>query len=334
MPVTKFFKRFKSLLRPATHRDTPDAHGENFDRISPQREYSGSQNRLYRVHTPPGYRTNTPLPLAMVLHGCLQDHLDIQAISQFDVVANRHNFIAVYPFVTHYSDLRTRNCWGWWLKKHIIPGSGEVEDLWHIVEGVNAEFSVDPRRIHIAGLSSGGCMTVAALTVHANRFASGAAVAGLAYGESPGAVLTLPFSQQRRYKPIAETVTLMQKIRNNERTPTPLFIVHSHGDQSVQIQAAKNLRDSWLSYFSSDRKIIEREKHYSTLGTAWVHTRYGKWLGESVVETLFLDGLEHGWYGGAAGKFSYTSAPSISEMMWQFFNRHPLKSTRMTKLSR
>ena len=326
-----FFDRIRSMLRrDSEFTETP---GENFDRVLAQRDYPGSQKRLYRVHTPPGLRAGAPLPLVMVLHGCLQDHLDIQAISRFDAVADRHNFITLYPFVTHYSDIRTRNCWGWWLKKHITPGSGEVEDLWQIVEAVSAEFSVDPRRIHIAGLSSGGCMTVAALTVHANRFASGAVVAGLAYGETPGAILTLPFSEQRHYKSVADTVAQMRKIRRNERTPTPLFIVHSHADQTVHIQAATNLRNSWLEYFSSDKTLMARAKHYVTRGTPWVHTRYGSWFGSSLVETVFLQGLAHGWYGGAAGKFSYTEAPVTAELMWRFFSRHPLLSMQTSELA-
>jgi len=40
------------------------------------------------------------------------------------------------------------------------------------------------------------------------------------------------------------------------------------------------------------------------------------------VETLFLQGLGHGWYGGAPGAHSYTDAPPIADMIWNFFRRH------------
>jgi poly(hydroxyalkanoate) depolymerase family esterase len=322
----KIFKRVKRLFKQRKPRIKTEPLGKAFDRESEKQRYPGSQKRQYRVYLPTGYRNNRPAPLVMVLHGCLQDHLAIQAISDFDAVAEQHDFIVVYPFVTRYTDIRTRNCWGWWRAKHISPGSGEVEDLWRIVEKVSAEFSIDARRIHIAGLSSGGCMAVAALTVHANRFASGAAVAALAYGETPSAIIKRPFATDRLYMSITETTALMEKARNHNRTAAPLFIVHSHDDDAVHIKAAENLRDSWLAYFSADMQPHIREHHHSTEGTPWVHTRYGKRFSNSIVETVFLHGPGHGWYGGAPGKFSYPTAPPTAELMWDFFSEHALVS--------
>ena len=245
-------------------------------------------------------------------------------ISEFDCLADRHNFIVVYPFVTHYTDMRARNCWGWWRPEHIKPGAGEVEDLWQIVEAVAAEFAVNRRRIHIAGLSSGGGMAVAALTVHAGRFASGAVVAGVPYGENVGAV-ALPYAAMRRFRPVDTTVALMERARQNDRTPAPICIVHSHDDGAVDIQAGKNLRDSWIKYFGAGKKLSKRVKCRSAHGISCTHTRYRKRFGGSVVETIFLSGPGHGWYGGAPGQFSYPSAPRISDLIWTFFAGHRLE---------
>jgi poly(hydroxyalkanoate) depolymerase family esterase len=321
----KFWKRFKLPLQ--QWRRESKQQGQIFDRISAQQNYSGSQKRQYRVYVPARYNRHNPMPLVMLLHGCLQTHLDIQAVSEFDGAAERHGFIVVYPFVTRYTDIRARNCWGWWREKHIAPGSGEVADLWQIATEVCAEFSIDSRRIHIAGLSSGGCMAVAALTVHVNRFASGAVVAALAYGESPRAVIAKPFVKTRQYKTIAETAALMEKVRVNDRTVTPLFVIHSRDDSAVHIQAAENLRDSWLEYFGAGIKLLNRESTDITHCTRWIHTRYGKRFENSMVETLFLEGLGHGWYGGAPGKFSFPAAPPTAELMWNFFKRHALVSS-------
>jgi poly(hydroxyalkanoate) depolymerase family esterase len=326
-----FFNRLKSVLKHTRHRQTvrrnPSmAQGESLVRVSAPHTYPGSTERLYRIYVPPGYRPDKPLPLIMVLHGCLQDHLDIQAISQFDLVADQHKFIVVYPFVTRYTDLRTHNCWGWWRPEHITPGRGEVADLDHIVDEVRSEFSIDARRIHIAGVSAGGCMAVAALTALTNRFASGAAVAALAYGEGPRAIISLSLSGKRHYQPVKKTVALMSKVRDNDRTVPPLLVVHSDGDRSVHTQAAENLRDSWLGYFGSGLKLIKQEEQHSTHGTPWLHTRYRLRFGGSIVETIFLHGLAHGWYGGAPGRFSYPLAPPLAELMWDFFSRHPLNT--------
>lgn len=326
-----FFSRLKSALKHTQHpqamrRNPSMAQGESLVRVSAPYAYPGSTERLYRIYVPPGYRPGKPLPLVMVLHGCMQDHLDIQAISQFDLVADKHDFIVVYPFVTRYTDMRTHNCWGWWRPEHITPGNGEVADLASIVNEVRSEFSIDARRIHITGVSAGGCMAVAALTAYANQFASGAAVAALAYGEGPKAIIPLSFSGKRQYQPLQKTVALMSKIRNNDRTVRPLLIMHSDGDRSVHTQAAENLRDSWLHYFSPGIRLANHVEQHSTHGTPWVHTRYHRRFGGSIVETIFLHGLAHGWYGGAPGKFSFPKAPPTAELMWDFFSRHPLST--------
>lgn len=309
-----------------------NSDGENIDRVASKRDYPSSQSRQYRVYLPKGYRPNKPLPLVMVLHGCLQTHEEIQDVSAFDCVADRHGFIVVYPYITRYYGLRVRDCWGWWHREHIQQGHGEVEDLWQIVEDVCTHYAINRRRMHIAGLSSGACMAVAALTVHAGRFASGAAVAGVAYGETPRAV-SLPFGMPSRYRTTKKTVQQMALARNNDRRPVPLMIVHSHDDHTVPMKAAENLRDSWLAYFYEREKWQEKISHHRAHGVTWIHGKYGKRFTRSLVETLFLNGPDHGWYGGRPGDFSYPDAPAISEMMWHFFKRHQAPKTAIVDIA-
>lgn len=317
-----FFKRFRWPFRRTALLVQPGLQGTVLDRVAAKGRHPASSQRLYRLYIPASCQTGKPAPLVMVLHGCLQTHLEIQSISGFDALAEQQGFMVVYPFVTGYSDIRIRNCWGWWLSRHIRPGSGEVEDLWQIVEQVASDFVVDHDRIHIAGLSSGAGMTVAALTVHRGRFASGMAVAGVAYGEGPRAALQLPFNIKRRYAPVNNTIALMRSVRHNDANLAPLLIVHSHDDDAVHIQAAENLRDSWLGYLGTDGEFDSQQVQHLTAGTAWTQTRYAGTAGPSVVETLFLRGPGHGWYGGAPGRFSYPHAPRITEIAWQFFQQH------------
>jgi len=256
----------------------------------------------------------------MVLHGCQQCHEDIRAISNFDAIADRAGFIVVYPSVTSYRDIRMENCWGWWMAKEIRPGGGEVEDLWQIVEEVKEEFAVDPRRIHIAGLSSGGGMAVAAMVVHSPRIASGAVVAGLPYSES---CLALAFG--RRHKPVEQVVAAMNGAMGNAKRPVPIFIAHSRADEVIGIRAAENIRDSWATCFDIDTSTRTREHSGSIRGTPWTHTKYRGENRRTIIETLFLEGKAHGWYGGNPGAFSDPDAPDISKRMWRFFRRHPLE---------
>lgn len=317
-------KRGRSTKDVFEHPVQPNPHGQNVDRVLKQYQHPGSDQRHYRVYLPKNYVEGKPLPVVMVLHGCRQTHHEIQQIAGFDALADKNNFILIYPFVTRYDDMRLKNCWGWWRPEHTRAGVGEVEDLWHVVEEVADEFSVDRARVHVAGLSSGGAMTVAALTVHAGCFASGAVIAGVSYGERTGAV-TIPINSLRSYRPIERTVKLMEKARKKDRTPAPLFIIHSYKDRAVDIQAGKNLRDSWLAYFGYDKTAMQKRERHHTRGVPWVHTQYGKKQGGSIVETVFLEGGGHGWFGGAPGAYSFPGGPSLSNLMWQFFKQHPLQ---------
>ena len=280
--------------------------------------------RRYRVHVPPKSESRGPLPLVMVLHGCKQDNEDIEQISGFNDVADESGFIVAYPFVTSYRGMRIINCWGWWFEREIHRGAGEVEDLWQIIKEIGINHNIDQKRIHVTGLSSGAAMTVAMLIAHADRIASGAAVAGLAYSERPEAVRHL-FNRRPRNRPLNSIVAAMQKeLGNNQRT-VPLKIVHSHNDQTVDIQSAHNLRDSWARCFDIHLKIGKQTEQGRTASTDWELTRYRNGSDNSALQTLFLNGPGHGWYGGRPGDFSFTEAPDISRLIWQFFETHRLE---------
>lgn len=294
-------------------------------RIFHRRSYPGSRTRRFELHLPRGYRDASAMPMLVVLHGCRQDNHDIRRISNFDAIADREGFIVVYPFVTGYSGMRIRNCWGWWIESEIRPGAGEVEDLWQIVEQVKSEVNVDARRIHIAGLSSGAGMAVAAMVAHHDKIASGAVVAGVPYSETARAV-AYGAPAGVVFTPTAQIVESMKSVMGEQGRPSPVLIVHSSDDPVVDIQAARNIRDSWAKCFGIDTTRPVVKSSGTTGGQSWVHCGYRETRRRSAIETLFIEGFGHGWYGGSPGKFSYPAAPNASEFMWRFFKRHPLHS--------
>lgn len=308
--------------RPVDETQKGDAESK---RVFRRRSYPGSRTRHFELHLPRGYKEGSAIPLLMVLHGCRQNNADIRRISNFDAIADREGFIVVYPFVTGYSGMRIRNCWGWWLDSEIRPGAGEVEDLWQIVEQVRGEVSVDDWRIHIAGLSSGGGMAVAAMVAHADKIASGAAVAGVPYSETARAV-SYGAPNGAAFKPIEQLVSSMKSVLGEQGRPSPIFIVHSRDDPIVDIQAARNIRDSWAACFGIDATQPALKSSGTTEGAPWVHAGYRESRKRSAIETLFIERRGHGWYGGDPGQFSYPSAPNTAEFMWRFFRRHPLHS--------
>ncbi|MBV8554449.1 MAG: PHB depolymerase family esterase [Planctomycetaceae bacterium] len=292
----------------------------------------GSVDRKYVVHLPSNYNPAEKLPLVMVLHGCLQQgggplpFIDtIELDSKFDEVADRERFIVVYP--NHKLDVIRPSvpfCWEWWIDDNIHEGRGEVADLAEIVKEVQHDYQVDPNRIHIAGLSSGGAMTVAALVAYSEIFASGSPTAGMPYSE------TALNYQTHMYKPVEEIARAMTAEMGPHKRPVPIFIIQSEDDQVVNLHYAENIRDSWGKAFGVDtRQPISPPESGVTEGTPWTRAKYGQGPdGSTVVETLFLNGLMHGWYGGGKGEFAFPSAPNTAQLAWEFFKAHPLNPER------
>ena len=286
------------------------------------RNYPGSRARRYVVHLPRGRMSRRPRPLVVVLHGCRQDNRDIEAITGFNRLADRHRFLVAYPFITSYRGMRNRNCWGWWFDREIHAGAGEVEDLWQIIEDIKRRYGVDERRIHVAGLSSGAGMAVAMMVAHADGIASGAAVAGVPYAERADAARHA-FNQQPRNRPVAAIVKAMRAEMGDAAHLVPIQIVHSRDDDKVDIQSAKVLRDSWGHCFDIDTGRPARVVSGEDRGSAWENSFYPDDTGKTAIETLFLEGPGHGWYGGNPGEFSYPDAPDIARAIWKFFAAHP-----------
>jgi len=287
------------------------------------RTYPGSRTRFYLVHVPRGTILRRSRPLVVVLHGCHQDNRDIEHITGFNQLADRHGFLVAYPFVTSYRGLRNKNCWGWWFDREIHAGSGEVEDLWQIVEEIKLRYAVNHRRIHVTGLSSGAGMAVAMMVAHADKIASGAAVAGVPYAERAEAVRHA-FNKVPRNRPIAAIVSAMQAEMGETLRTVPIQIVHSENDDRVDIQSAKILRDSWGHCFDIDTRQSYKVTNGNAGSTNWELSRYRNGGGKSVLETLFLEGPGHGWYGGNPGNHSFPDAPDIKRSIWKFFVSHPL----------
>lgn len=314
----KSFTRIIPQIRLPFRRPAHDLHQTLQARASP-----GSRTRRYLVHVPPGYTGRRPVPLVMVLHGCMQSNETIRDISNFDTIADRAGFIVVYPFVTSYPGFRIPNCWGWWSWAQIRPGRGEVGDLWRIVETIKAEFNIDPARIHVAGLSSGAAMAVALMVAQAQQIASGATVAGVPYSESARAVAPT-LGSRKRFKPIERVSRDMTTVMGKNKRGAPIFIVHSHDDATVDIQAARNIRDSWAQCFNIDVSKGVKVRSGKTHDVPWVHKKYRDGRRRSRIETLFIKGAGHGWYGGSPGELSYPEAPNISRLIWKFFRHHRL----------
>src|SRR4051812_17330706 len=210
--------------------------GELRQKVFTAKSYPGSRDRHYQVFVPSTYTGQDAVPLVMVLHGCKQTELNMINETRFKDLAERHNFIVVYPFITSYDGLRDTNCWGFFLDQHIHKGAGEVEDLHQIALEVEAELKIDPNRRYVTGLSSGAGMSVALAVAQSAYFAAAGSVEGLPYSEtafSVGFVCANPGT----FKPVSADAVAMQveQKQPEDQRVVPIMAIHSRNDCVVNI---------------------------------------------------------------------------------------------------
>lgn len=294
-------------------------------------QYSGSRDREYEVYIPDSYTGNEPVPMVMVLHGCNQTQTNMVQETGFRELAETHNFIVVYPFITSYplTEIRNLNCWGFWFDQHIHEGAGEAEDLYQIALAVESRFKIDRNRRYLTGLSSGGAMSVVMAVAQNEYFAAAGAAAGLPYSETSSSV-GLVCVNPGQFKSTDEIVTAMEV---EQRTPEeqrmiPFMVVHSNNDCTVNKKASELIRDSWIRRYGTNQTAYETED-CTKEGVNCIHKRYGV-AERSTVETVFFEGGigdvigkgSHYWVGDNDGEFANSKGPSASELFWDFFSRH------------
>ena len=299
------------------------------ERTLPASSQPGSRARQYTIAIPDNLETGEPVPVVMVLHGCLQTQRDMISDTRFVELVDREGLVAVLPFVTSFAsnEQRQTNCWGFWFDQHQHESRGEPGDLRNILAEVEDEFLIDPDRRYVVGLSSGAAMAVIMAVTYSEDFAAAASVAGLPYDESECAVSGVCFFGGLRFKSTGDLVAAMtaEQARADEQQLVPMMVIHSTNDRTVPFQNGQNIRDVWIARF--DASTVAEESDCTHEGVACQHSVYRDGAGRTVVETVFYDGQpfvkSHAWIGDNTGQFADPTGPSATDLLWAFFQANP-----------
>jgi predicted esterase len=139
----------------------------------------------YRLFVPPQYDSTQQYPLVVELHGLGQGGSDNSSQLETSPVVYellnaasraRHPFLMVSP-----QSINQR-----------FTGSPQREQLLGLIEALRAEFSIDPKRIFITGMSAGGNATFVFAAENPSLFAAYAPVAGFGATGLSGGITDLP----------------------------------------------------------------------------------------------------------------------------------------------
>jgi len=253
------------------------------------------RTRSYILHVPANRKGAQALPLVIVLHGATQGDANAERMSSMSTLADKENFIAVYPQGTgRLPTWNSGNCCGYALQNKV----DDIGFLRALIAKLEKEYRIDPKRIYVTGISNGAMMSYRAACEMSDVVAAVAPVEGA------------------------------QNVSCQPSAPVSLIVFHGTADHLVPInggstpyQIGPHRTDSSVAEtvaFWVKRDGCAATPKHEEGNEARIDTYSGCKDG-SAVAVYVIPGGHHMWPGTS---ISGVKLPA-TELMWKFFAQHP-----------
>src|SRR4051812_18781832 len=193
--------------------------------------------------------------LIVVLHGCTQSAASYDLGAGWSTLAERYGFVLLLPEQTPANNPKT--CFNWFLPGDTARGGGEALSIRQMIEKTVGAHGIDRTRVFITGLSAGGAMAAAMLSVYPEVFAAGAIIAGLPHGAASNVQQAFESMFQGRHRSAKEWGDLVRHA-SAHRGPWPrVSIWHGDADAPVKPMNADSLIAQWRDLHGIDTAPAE-----------------------------------------------------------------------------
>jgi poly(hydroxyalkanoate) depolymerase family esterase len=265
-------------------------------------------SRTYKLFVPSGYH-GKPLPLVVMLHGCTQSPDDFAAGTRMNFIAEEQGCFVVYP--AQRSDANPSKCWNWFRTADQRRDEGEPSLIAGITHQVMQKYSVDPKRVYVAGLSAGGAAAAIMGATYSDIYAAIGIHSGLAYGSATD--MPSAFAAMRQ-----GGVTGRRAIPKGPTVPSIIF----HGDRDSTVHPDNSVQALTQALAETKtQKTVQRGQ----IPGGHRYTRTIHASGErGVLEHWSIHGAGHAWSGGSSiGSYTDPQGPDATKEMLRFFLANP-----------
>jgi poly(hydroxyalkanoate) depolymerase family esterase len=262
-------------------------------------------SRTYKLFVPSGYHHGQPLPLVVMLHGCTQSPDDFAAGTRMNFIAEEQNCLVVYP--AQRSDANPSKCWNWFRSADQCRDEGEPSLIAGITRQVMRDYSIDPKRVFVAGLSAGGAAAAIMGATYGDLYAGVGIHSGLAYGaatDMPSAFAAMRQGGGAGRQTVASRPTV------------PAIIFHGDRDTTVHPDNGAQAAEQAVGAIRTQKKV-----HRGQIPGGHGYTRTTYAYGErEILEHWNIHGAGHAWSGGSpTGSYTDPEGPDATKEMLRFF---------------
>jgi poly(hydroxyalkanoate) depolymerase family esterase len=296
--------------------DTPDIVPEGGKFI--EATYTNpAGSRAYKLYIPSRYQGQA-LPLVVMLHGCTQSPDDFAAGTRMNLIGEEQNCLVVYP--EQPSDANPAKCWNWFRPNDQQRGQGEPSLVAGITRQVMRNYSVDPKRVYIGGLSAGAAAAAVMGATYPDLYAAIGVHSGLACGAAND--LPSAFAAMRQGDLAASSGSADISAVPGDGPAVPTIVFHGDRDTTVHPRNGNHVITRSMRTTNSQKEV-----HRGRVpgGHAYTRTIHADASGRAILEHWEIHGAGHAWSGGStAGSYTDPRGPDATREMLRFFLEHSL----------
>ncbi len=198
------------------------------------------------VHVPANVDITKPLPMVVMLHGCLQCAKKASAQTGWSKLGDENNFYVLYPQQRRINN--PMRCFKFHKRRHNNKNRGENYSIAQMIEYMKKNYAINDKEVYITGLSAGAAFSVVMMADYPETFKSGAIFAGGAYKMGNGYISAAMGMLGWRIKSAEKWGSIVRKQNPDFKGEYPQLIIYQgNKDMVVNRRNGIELMKQWTN---------------------------------------------------------------------------------------